>query len=177
MNLVVDLDDTLVYTTFLNNDAYNFALERYGYPRLDCKNRITRKNLFNVKREDLQKIIQTKQEYFSLKWLPYRTILNTQLLDKVKQNGTDKTFLWTKANQKRVRDILGYFNLTKYFKAIIHDDKTDFLNSIVKFQKAFVDDTMVIYENESKNISSVNYKIIDEIKTILFDVKGYLINI
>ena len=177
MNLIVDLDDTLVYTTFLNNDAYNFALEKYGYPRLDCKNRITRKNLFNVKREDLQKIIQTKQEYFSLKWLPYRTILNTQLLDKVKQNGTDKTFLWTKANQKRVQDILGYFNLTKYFKAIIHDDKANFLNSVIKFQKTFVDDTMVIYENESKNISSVNYKIIDEIKNNLFDVKGYLIEI
>ena len=59
MNLVVDLDDTLIYTTFLNNDAYNFALERYGYPRLDCKNRISRKSLSNVKREDLQKIIQT----------------------------------------------------------------------------------------------------------------------
>ena len=85
--------------------------------------------------------------------------------------------MWTKANQQRVQNILGYFNLTKYFKAIIRDDKTDFLNSIVKFQKAFVDDTMVIYENESNNISSVNYKIIDEIKTSLFDVKGYLINI
>ena len=177
MNLVVDLDDTLVYTTFLNNDAYNFALEKYGYPRLDCKGRITRKSLSNVKHEDLQKIIQTKQDYFSLKWLPYRTILNTQLLDKVKQNDTDKTFLWTKANQKRVQDILGYFNLTKYFKAVIHDDKAHFLNSVIKFQETFVDDTMVIYENESKNISSVNYKIIDEIKNSLFDVKGYLINI
>ncbi len=177
MNLIVDLDDTLVYTTFLNNDAYNFALEKCGYPRLDCRGRITRKNLFNVKYEDLQKIIKTKQDYFSLKWLPYRTILNTQLLDKVKQNGTDKTFLWTKANQKRVQDILGYFNLTKYFKAVIHDDKAHFLNSVIKFQETFVDDTMVIYENESKNISSVNYKIIDEIKNSLFDVKGYLIKI
>lgn len=177
MNLVVDLDDTLVYTTFLNNDAYNFALEKYGYSRLDCRGRITRKNLFNVKREDLQKIIQTKQDYFSLKWLPYRAILNTQLMDKVKQNGLDKTFLWTKANQKRVQDILGYFNLIKYFKAIIHDDKANFLNSVIKFQKAFVDDTIVIYESESKNISSVNYKIIDEIKTSLFDVKGYLIKL
>lgn len=177
MNLVVDLDDTLVFTTTLNNDAYNFALEKYGYHRLNCQNRITRKNLFNVKHEDLQKIIQTKQDYFSLKWLPYRTILNTQLLDKVKQNGKEKTFLWTKASEERVQDILEYFNLTKYFKAIIQDDKVNFLNSIPKFKEFYMFDKIVIYENESKNISSVNYEIVDEIKNSLFDVKGYLIKI
>ena len=28
MKLVVDLDDTLINTTSLNNDAYNYALEK-----------------------------------------------------------------------------------------------------------------------------------------------------
>ena len=30
MKLLIDLDDTLVNTTTLNNDAYNYALEKFG---------------------------------------------------------------------------------------------------------------------------------------------------
>ena len=45
MKLVVDLDDTLINTTSLNNDSYNFALEYFGYPRIITKDRLTRDSL------------------------------------------------------------------------------------------------------------------------------------
>lgn len=40
--LIVDLDDTLVHTRELNNDAYNYALEQFGYPRIESAGRITK---------------------------------------------------------------------------------------------------------------------------------------
>ena len=45
MVYVVDLDDTLVLTKNLNNDAYNFALEQNGQKRIKTAKRLTRDNL------------------------------------------------------------------------------------------------------------------------------------
>ena len=45
MVYVVDLDDTLVLTKNLNNDAYNYALEQNGQKRIKTAKRITRENL------------------------------------------------------------------------------------------------------------------------------------
>ena len=47
MVYVVDLDDTLVLTKNLNNDAYNYALEKHGQKRIKTSKRITRDNLKN----------------------------------------------------------------------------------------------------------------------------------
>ena len=55
MKFVVDLDDTLVSSTQLNNDAYNFALEEFGYNRIITDKRITRERLGEY--NDIDKII------------------------------------------------------------------------------------------------------------------------
>lgn len=34
MKYLIDLDETLVNTTPLNNDAYNYALEKFGFNRI-----------------------------------------------------------------------------------------------------------------------------------------------
>lgn len=41
MTFFVDFDDTLVGTTELNNDAYNFALENIFFNRITTQGRIT----------------------------------------------------------------------------------------------------------------------------------------
>ena len=66
MVYVVDLDDTLVLTKNLNNDAYNFALEQNGQKRIRTTKRLTRENL-NVSLS--KKLITDKQNYFTQKQL------------------------------------------------------------------------------------------------------------
>lgn len=77
MKYFIDLDDTLVNSTILNNDAYNFALEMFGYNRILTNERITRENFDSYK--DLDGIIKLKQKYFTSAWLPYRLVLNKNL--------------------------------------------------------------------------------------------------
>ena len=47
MKILIDLDDTLVNTTSLNNDAYNYALEKFGFKRINKNERITR-DILNI---------------------------------------------------------------------------------------------------------------------------------
>ena len=54
---VFDLDDTLVATTALNNDSYNYALEKHGYLRITTRHRITRNELDYIPKEKLNEII------------------------------------------------------------------------------------------------------------------------
>jgi len=79
---VVDLDDTLVLTKNLNNDAYNFALEQNGQKRIKTAKRITRDSLKN---KHNKQIISDKQNYFAQKWLKYRVVVNEEIL-KILQN-------------------------------------------------------------------------------------------
>lgn len=178
MILVSDLDDTLVYSTNLNNDAYNFALEKFGYPRVDDTARITRECLDNVPRQILKQIVEEKQQYFSLNWMKYRLILNNPLLKILKRNGKQNCILWTKANKERANAIIDAFALNKIFKDIIFDDKTNFKKSIKRIKVLTDENKIIFYENEESSFQ--NYKpirIIDTTKTDIFDVKGYLVRI
>mgnify|MGYP002711203293 CR=1 FL=1 len=109
MKYFIDLDDTLVNSTILNNDAYNFALEQYGFDRIVTKERLTRDLLVGYK--NLDKIIKLKQKYFTLEWLPYRLILNKELLSKLNKFGKLNCFLWTKADKTRANKIVESCNL------------------------------------------------------------------
>ena len=77
MVYVVDLDDTLVLTKNLNNDAYNFALEQNGKRRIKTKKRLTREHFGKTPNE---KLITDKQNYFAQKWLKYRVVVNEEIL-------------------------------------------------------------------------------------------------
>lgn len=87
MKYIFDLDDTLIYSTALNNDAYNYALEKFGYPRINTSKRLTREKLKFISSEKLKKIIEEKQKYFTGEWLSYRVILNSELIERIKKYG------------------------------------------------------------------------------------------
>ncbi len=87
MKYIFDLYDTLVSSATLNNDAYNFALEEFGYCRINTNERLTRDKLNFIPAMTLNKIIRAKQDYFTQEWLPCRTILNTVLVKKAKEYG------------------------------------------------------------------------------------------
>ena len=127
--ILVDLDDTLVYTSELNNDAYNFALEALGFERINSTRRITREYLSDLKQQELQKIISLKQKYFTHRWMKYRLMLNDKLLSLIKKEDKNNCFIWTKAEQQRAIAIYNQFKLNKYFKSIIFDSKNNFNNT------------------------------------------------
>lgn len=129
MKVIVDMDDTLVATSELNNDSYNFALEYNGYPRIKKANRINR-SLIDLDKIELQNIIQIKERYFCAKWLSYRIFLNDILINKLLGFGKDNCYLWTASNPDRTMKIVEELNLEKYFNKIIFDDKINFDNSI-----------------------------------------------
>jgi len=177
VKLLIDLDDTLVNTTSLNNDAYNYALEKFGFNRINKNERITREILNINDKNSLKYVIREKQKYFMSRWLSYRTVINHELINKIREHKNIDCFLWTKANELRVVKTLESCELTKYFKDIIYDNKTSFDNSVFKFRTLFDDKQILIYENNHNFFNQPKCEIIDEIKTQYFDIKGYKISI
>lgn len=175
MIYVVDLDDTLISSTALNNDSYNFALEQYNYTRILTRERITREKLNHIKDATLKKIIKLKQFYFTRKWLPYRVILNKTLIEKLKNNGKENCYLWTKADKKRANKMINLCGLDLYFNDVIFDKKENFKISTLKLKKITKSSQFVIYENDESFFNGQNCRVIDSVKNYYFDIKGYLV--
>lgn len=170
MKYFIDLDDTLLFTTALNNDAYNYALEKFGYPRIDTSSRITRSNLGFVNIEHINSIINLKQQYFSLDWIANRTILNNSLLSKIKNLNKENCFLWTKADENRVKTIWKAFNLKQYFDRFIIDCKSSFEQSIKNIQQYTNEKNFIIYENNQSFFDNKSVEVIDEIAKIFCNI-------
>lgn len=168
------MDDTLINTTELNNDAYNYALSKFGYPPINKITRITRNDLRNIC--NLQSVIEEKQNYFTLKWLPYRIITNNKLIDKLKQHQKSDCYIWTKADKVRAKAIWNACDLHRYFADIIFDKKENFTTSVSYLQHIFHDD-MLIYENNIRFFHKSNAKLVDNVKNDYFKTNGYLIEI
>lgn len=144
MVYVVDLDDTLVLTKNLNNDAYNFALELNGHKRIKTTKRLTRQNL---KIESNEKLIADKQTYFTQKWLKYRVVVNEELLKILKNQNSQNCYLWTSADKNRVKYLLKELDLAKYFNQIIFDDKKDLNNSLKRLKDITKSNVFIIFED------------------------------
>lgn len=175
MNYIFDLDDTLIQSTSLNNDAYNYALEKFGYSRIETKERITREIINFLPPATLRNVIQEKQKYFTSEWLPYRIVVNSYLLNIIKKCGREICYLWTKASKKRVVPILSCYNLNKSFNQVIFDNKVNFYDSIQKLMAVTKSKELTIYENNHKFFKNKSAEIIKYIKDEKFDVAAYLI--
>ena len=83
MKYLIDLDDTIIYSTDLNNDAYNYALRKYHLKTLEKNGRITREDIKPTLIKS--RIIRTKQSYFCERWMPYRMgkIMDDALMEEL----------------------------------------------------------------------------------------------
>jgi len=169
------MDDTLINTTQLNNDAYNYALQRFGYPKVCGDKRITKQSLNFVMNCDKKKIIKLKQKYFMKKWIRFRTIVNRALLDKLKIFGKKNCFLWTKANKRRAKFLLKTLKLNLYFKDVIYDKKDSFAFSMLRLSHVSKSNEFIIYENDFDFFDGKNVTIFFENPSSLFNIKGYFI--
>lgn len=115
MKYLFDLDETLIHSDFLNCDAYNYALAKCGYLRIEDCLRLTRDSLQFIPTTDLKKIIKIKQNYFTKSWLPYRIVLNTALLQRIRGYGKKNCYLWTSASKQRALSVLRRCKLKHFF--------------------------------------------------------------
>ena len=144
MVYVVDLDDTLVLTKNLNNDAYNFALEQNGQKRIRTAKRLTRENL-NV--SPSKKLITDKQNYFAQKWLKYRVVVNEEILNLLKNQDKENCYLWTSSDKNRADFILKELDLYKYFNKIIFDHKKNLNSSLKRLKDITKSNVFIIFED------------------------------
>ncbi len=173
MVYVVDLDDTLVWTKDLNNDAYNYALEKNGRERVKANKRLTRENFeFDI----TSKIIADKQKYFVQKWVKYRVVINEYLLNILQKQDVKSCFLWTSADRNRAKYVLKELNLNKYFNKIIFDDKKDFNISLKRLKDITKSNVFLIFEDNNALIKNQNIKLIEKINIKDFRVNKYLLS-
>ena len=170
MVYVVDLDDTLVLTKNLNNDAYNFALEQNGKSRVKTNKRITRENLDETPSE---KIITDKQNYLAQKWLKYRVIVNEEILSILRKQNKENCYLWTSADKNRAEYLLNELDLNKYFNKVIYDDKKDLNSSLKRLKDITKSNVFLIFEDNEKFFKkTISWERVESDK---FKVKKYYI--
>ncbi len=172
MVYVVDLDDTLVLTKNLNNDAYNYALEQNGQSRIKTNKRLTRQNLSQV---PSKKLITEKQNYFTQKWLKYRVVVNEGILDLLKTQDKENCYLWTSADKSRANYILKELDLYKHFNKIIYDDKKDLNRSLKRLKDITKSNVFLIFEDNNDLFKKYYINIVEKIVDNGFNVNKYLL--
>lgn len=172
MVYVVDLDDTLVLTKNLNNDAYNFALEQNGQRRIKTNNRLTRENFDET---DSKKLIIDKQNYFAQKWLKYRVVVNEEILNLLNNQDKENCYLWTSADKNRADFILKELDLYQYFNKVIYDDKKDLNSSLKRLKEITKSNVFLIFEDNDGLFKDQFIKIKLALISRFFMVNKYLI--
>ena len=170
MVYVVDLDDTLVLTKNLNNDAYNYALEQNGQSRVKTSKRLTRENLGKTPNE---KLISDKQNYFAQKWLKYRVVVNEEILSILKNQNKENCYLWTSADKNRADYILKELDLYKYFNKVIYDDKKDLNSSLKRLKDITKSNVFLIFEDNENFFKKTILR--ERVESDKFKVKKYCI--
>lgn len=173
MVYVVDLDDTLVLTKNLNNDAYNFALEQNGQRRIKTNNRLTRENFDETASK---KLIIDKQNYFAQKWLKYRVVVNEEILNLLNNQDKENCYLWTSADKNRADFILKELDLYKYFNKVIYDDKKDLNSSLKRLKDITKSNVFLIFEDNDGLFKDQFIKIKLALISRFFMVNKYLIS-
>ena len=163
MKYLFDLDETLIHSDSLNSDAYNYALEKCGYPRIEDCLRLTRDSLQFIPTTDLKKIIRIKQNYFTRSWLPYRIVLNTALLQRIRGYGKKNCYLWTSASKQRALSVLRRCKLKHFFNRILFDKKTNISASMQKLKGQLHSDKFIIFENDPTLFENHHIQIMERI--------------
>ena len=170
MVYIVDLDDTLVLTKNLNNDAYNYALEQNGQSRIKTNKRLTRETLGET---SSKKLIADKQNYFTQKWLKYRVVVNQEILSLLKKQERKNCYLWTSADKNRAEYMLKELDLYKFFNKIIYDDKKDLDNSLKRLKDITKSNVFLIFEDSYALLKNKSVNCIGNDDSKVFNINIY----
>ena len=123
-----------------------------------------------------EKIIKIKQNYFTKSWLPYRIVLNTALLQRIREYGKTNCYLWTSASKQRALSVLRRCKLKHFFNRILFDKKTNIAASIQKLKGRLHSDNFIIFDNDPALFENHHIQIMERIVSEKFHVYVYSVD-
>jgi len=166
MNLIFDLDDTLVHTDYANYISYSEAFQQVHHSEFKVSynpdKRFTRESLIKefsfLSKEDIEKIIRLKDELF-LQNLN-KTELNypvAEILEKYKY--VNNTILVTNSRKERAVETLKHHKLFEVFSRKYFKQKTPENSNSNKYEYALKAMEIhplkvIIFENDSAEIEA-----------------------
>lgn len=157
---VFDLDNTLVKTSILNNNSYNYALQQQALLPISNEVRITREVITayypQLSNQQKQEIIRLKQEFF-VKNI-HHTVPNKFLFNTLRSKDLANCILWTSAEKVRVQALMGYYGINKSFREVIYSNKEDVSKDISKMCTIFGCrmGQLIFYEDDKEVIKKLN---------------------
>lgn len=150
---IFDLDNTLVFTDVLNNEAYNYALSYVGLPKVIGYTRIERKVLDYLTQEEQERIIAIKQNYFLQNIA--KTVPNKSLIELLSNSLKENCMLWTSADIKRAEAILDYYKLQNAFDGKLYTKKKEITKDIEHICERLLclKEDLLVYEDNLDNIN------------------------
>lgn len=163
--LFFDMDGTLIDTNLANFLSYEKAIHSITKSNHNLKYnpdiRFNRNNLKNVvpdlKDDDYEKIIQTKEEYYK-DFLPETKLIKPFADILFKYSSTNKTVLVTNCRQDRAAETLEYHGLTNQFSNLFFRHFEMNGRQVNKFEKALTElgvspEFVIAFENEEIEIA------------------------
>lgn len=156
---IFDLDNTLVYTNFLNNLSYNYALKSMNLPKIHSQSRITRKVISSqypiLTQKEKERLINIKQNFF-MTHLEYTTP-NLALFRLLLSKEKNSCILWTACEPSRACSILKHYNIEQAFYQIIFSNKACIKKDIKKIMDILNCnfDELVIFEDNKSTLKKL----------------------
>ncbi len=149
--ILVDLDNTLVFTDKANNMAYLQAIKQFlPHVALPQTQRITREfiqqNLPSIDKRIFNQIIEYKQSHF-IHFLEL-TELNQEVYEWLLEHPNNPIYLVTNAHQERAKQLLNYYQISELFdKQFYVKDEVNKYSEIINLENK-----VIIFDDEIKQL-------------------------
>lgn len=188
--LLVDFDNTLVFTNEANNLAYRRSIEDIAQMKMSDKQyqlvvssmpdqRITAAGLYEIISEilntilDVPKIATYKNKIYPafISYIQKNDVL-IRALENIKSNPEITIILVTNANPRRVIPILDFFDLESLFERIFYTNNSLDKYSLVISQLNLDPDNLIIIDDDQNQLDSAKLSGVSDIRLIKINPMG-----
>lgn len=188
--LLVDFDNTLVFTNEANNLAYRRSIEDIAQMKMSNKQyqlvvssmpdqRITATGLYEIISEilntslDVPKIATYKNKIYPafISYIQKNDVL-IRALENIKSNPEITIILVTNANPRRVIPILDFFGLESLFERIFYTNNSLDKYSLVISQLNLEPDNLIIIDDDQNQLDSAKLSGVSDIRLIKINPMG-----
>lgn len=188
--LLVDFDNTLVFTNEANNLAYRRSIEDIAQMKMSDKQyqlvvssmpdqRITATGLYEIISEilnislDVPKIATYKNKIYPafISYIQKNDVL-IRALENIKSNHEITIILVTNANPRRVIPILDFFDLEGPFERIFYTNNSLDKYSLVISQLNLNPDNLIIIDDDQNQLNSARLSGVSDIRLIKINPMG-----
>ncbi|QKJ69182.1 HAD hydrolase-like protein [Glaesserella parasuis] len=188
--LLVDFDNTLVFTNEANNLAYRRSIEDIAQMKMSDKQyqlvvssmpdqRITAAGLYEIISEilntilDVPKIATYKNKIYPafISYIQKNDVL-IRALENIKSNPEITIILVTNANPRRVIPILDFFDLENLFERIFYTNNSLDKYSLVISQLNLDPDNLIIIDDDQNQLDSAKLAGVSDIRLIKINPIG-----